>query len=59
VFTGEDYLHTGELGAGSGRHLLVEQPASGAAIDLRLTRPDGTSALSSDVVPRTVLLRLR
>jgi hypothetical protein len=59
VFTGEAYLHTGELGAGSGRHLLVEQPASGAAIDLRLTRPDGTSALSSDVVPRTVLLRLR
>jgi hypothetical protein len=59
VFTGADYVHTGVLGPGSGRHLLVEPPASGAPVDLRLTRPDATSALSSDVVPRTVLLRLR
>ncbi len=58
VFDGDDYAHAGELGAGSGRHLLVDQPA-GAPIDLRLTGPDGESALPSAVVPRTVLLRLR
>jgi hypothetical protein len=59
VFTGGDYVHTGVLGAGSGRHLLVEQPASGTSMDLLLTGPDETSALAADVVPRTVLLRLR
>ncbi len=59
VFTGDDYLRSGVLRAGSGRHLLVEQPASGATLDLQLTDPDGGSALSPDVAPRTAVLRLR
>jgi hypothetical protein len=59
VFTGDDYLRNGVLRAGSGQHLAVEQPASGAALDLILTRPDGSNALSPDVVPRTAVLRLR
>jgi hypothetical protein len=59
VFTGDDYVRTGELLAGSGQHLLVERAASAPALDLLLTGPDATSALSPDVSPRTVLLRLR
>ena len=59
VFTGDDYVRNGVLRAGSGLHLLVEQPAAGAALDLQLTRPDGTNALAPDAVPRTVVLRLR
>jgi hypothetical protein len=52
-------VRNGVLRAGSGLHLLVEQPAAGAALDLRLTRPDGTNALSAGVFPRTAVLRLR
>jgi hypothetical protein len=59
VFAGEDYIRDGVLLAGSGQHLLVEQPASGAAVDLRITSPDATSALVPEVSPRTVVLRLR
>ena len=59
VFAGADYTGSGELLAGSGRHLLVEQPASGAALDLRITGADAASALSSGASPRTLLLRIR
>jgi hypothetical protein len=59
VFAGGDYIRTGELLAGSGRHLLVEQAGSVPDVDLRLTSPDGENALSADASPRTVLLRLR
>jgi hypothetical protein len=59
VFAGDDYLRSGTLRAGSGQHLLVEQPASAAALDLRITSPDPTEALSSDVSPRTIIMRLR
>ena len=58
-YTGDDYLRTGVLRAGSGQHLLVEQPASGATVDLRITDPGATNALTPDVFPRTVILRLR
>jgi hypothetical protein len=58
-YTGDDYVRAGVLRAGSGRHLLVEQPGSGPALDLRITDPVGTDALSRDVVPRTAVLRLR
>jgi hypothetical protein len=58
VFNGAAYLRSGTLRAGSGRHLLVQQPAS-AALDLLLTGPDGADALSPGVVPRVALLRLR
>ncbi len=59
VFTGSDYVRTGVLPAGSGQHLLVEQAASAPALDLLLTGPDAANALSPDVSPRTILLRLR
>jgi hypothetical protein len=59
VFTGDDYFRTGELLAGSGQHLLVEHADSASALDLLLTGPDATTALSPDVSPRTILLRLR
>ncbi len=58
VFSGSEYLQSGALRAGSGHHLLVEQPA-GSSVDLLLTDPDGTSPISSDAGPHTVLLRLR
>ena len=59
LFAGADYVRTGFLRAGSGRHLLVEHAASAPALDLLLTGPDATTALSPAVSPRTVLLRLR
>jgi hypothetical protein len=59
VFAGDDYVRSGTLRAGSGQHLLVGQPVSGAALDLRITSSDPSEALSSDVSPRTVILRLR
>jgi len=59
VFTGDDYVRSGALLAGSGQHLLVEHAASSPALDLLLTSPDATNALSPGVSPRSVLLRLR
>ncbi|HUQ14677.1 MAG TPA: hypothetical protein VM094_01390 [Gemmatimonadales bacterium] len=59
VFTGDDYVRTGVLPAGSGQHLLVEHAASAPALDLLLTGLDAANALSPDVSPRTILLRLR
>jgi len=59
VFTGDDYVRTGLLPAGSGQHLLVEQAVSAPALDLLLTSPDAANALHPDVSPRTILLRLR
>jgi hypothetical protein len=58
-YTGDDYVRAGVLRAGSGQHLLIQQPASAAALDLRITDPDSTNALSPDVFPRTAVLRLR
>jgi hypothetical protein len=58
VFTGDGYLRDGVLRAGSGRHVLIHQAATDA-LDLRLTSPDGAGALSSDVAPRTAVLRVR
>jgi hypothetical protein len=58
LFASADYLRDGMLRAGSGRHLLIEQPAS-AARDVLLTDPDGTAALASAIAPRTAVLRLR
>jgi hypothetical protein len=55
---GIDYTHNGVLRAGSGRHILVVQDPSASAVDLTLTTPTG-SALSSSVVPRIALVRVR
>ncbi|CAN5742214.1 hypothetical protein BH24GEM1_BH24GEM1_29810 [soil metagenome] len=58
VFSGADYLRGGFLRAGSGRHLLVQQPPA-TDVDLLLTRNDGATALDPDVTPRVAVLRLR
>ena len=58
VFDGADYHRTGTLRAGSGQHLTVHQPAA-ESVDLRLTSPDGTTALPAGAVPRAAILRLR
>lgn len=59
LFTGDEYVRTGVLRAGSGRHLRVGHQASAGALDLRLANSDGADALTPDVSPRTVVLRLR
>ncbi len=53
------YRREGILRGGSGRHLLVIQPASGDPVTLRLTRDDGSSALDNDAAPRVALVRIR
>ena len=59
VFTGDDYVRTGVLRAGSGKHLLVQHAASAPALDLVLSGPDPASSLTPTVAPRTIVLRLR
>jgi hypothetical protein len=59
VTSGPGYTHTGVLRAGSGRHVLVTQGSSAAAVDLRLTSPSGTEPVSSTVDPRIGLVRVR
>jgi hypothetical protein len=56
---GPGYTHSGVLRAGSGRHVLVTQPADGAPVDLRLTDPSGSAPVSSTVDPRIGLVRIR
>lgn len=58
VFTGAEYARSGTLRAGSGQHLLVQQPG-GTTLDLRLTRPEGAAALAPDASPNVAVLRLR
>jgi hypothetical protein len=58
-FAGPSYSRAGVLHAGSAQHVVVEQSEPGVISDLLLTRPDGANALPSDVVPRSVVLRLR
>ena len=52
------YRRTGVLRDGSGRHLLVIQAASAAAVDLRLADSTGAS-LSTTAVPRIGVVRIR
>jgi hypothetical protein len=47
------------LFAGSGRHLLVEQSASGPEVGLKLTGTDGSTALSASVAPFVGVVRIR
>jgi hypothetical protein len=47
------------LFAGSGRHLLVEQSASGPEVSLKLTGTDGSTALSASVAPFVGVVRIR
>jgi hypothetical protein len=55
---GVEYVHSGVLRAGSGRHLRVVQPPGAASVDLKLTAPGG-AALPATVAPRIALVRVR
>jgi hypothetical protein len=55
---GSNYTHSGVLRAGSGRHVLVTQPAGAGPVDLQVTSPTGT-VLSSSIKPRVALVRIR
>jgi hypothetical protein len=56
--SGVDYIHSGVLRAGSGRHVRVVQDPGAPAVDLAVTGPDST-ALSATLVPRVALVRVR
>jgi hypothetical protein len=56
--SGVGYTHSGELRAGSGRHIRVVQVPGASGVDLTLTTPTGT-ALSSTLEPRIALVRVR
>jgi hypothetical protein len=58
ITSGVDYIHSGVLRAGSGRHIRVVQAPGAAAVDLSLTAPTG-DALSSTLEPRIALVRVR
>ena len=53
------FNETGTLHAGSGRHLLVDQSASGPEVSLRLTDTDGSTALPASVAPFVGIVRIR
>jgi hypothetical protein len=53
------FNETGTLYAGSGRHLLVDQSASGPEVSLRLTGTDGSTALPASVAPFVGIVRIR
>ena len=55
---GVGYEHTGTLRAGSGRHILVVQPAGAGPVDL-LVEGDAGVALPSTIQPRIALVRIR
>lgn len=57
--SGPGYSRTGSLRAGSGRHVLVTQAAGAAPVDLLLTGPSGTEAVSPTVDARIGLVRIR
>jgi hypothetical protein len=57
--SGPDYSQTGVLRAGSGRHVLVTQLAGAPAVDVLLTGPSGTDAVSPTVDARIGLVRIR
>jgi hypothetical protein len=56
---GASYSRTGVLRAGSGRHVLITRPAGSAEVTFTLTAGDGSSPVSSSVLPRVALARVR
>lgn len=52
------YSRTGELLAGSGRHVLIAQPPSSGEVDFKLTATDGTTTLPATAQPRIGLVRI-
>jgi hypothetical protein len=55
---GSGYERNGVLRGGSGRHLVLTQPAGGAVTELRLASASG-SALQAATVPRLAVARIR
>ena len=52
------YSHTGVLRPGSGRHLLVIQPASSPEVDVQLAAP-GSGGVDATLVPRIAVARVQ
>ncbi|HEV8178027.1 MAG TPA: hypothetical protein VGP44_10100 [Gemmatimonadales bacterium] len=57
--TGNGYSLTGVLRAGSGPHVLVTQAGGAPLVDLLLSAPSGTEAVSPTVDARIGLVRIR
>jgi hypothetical protein len=55
---GDGYERTGVVRGGSGRHLILTQPAGGAVTEVRFAAAGG-DALSAAVVPRLAVARIR
>jgi hypothetical protein len=59
VTTDGNYEATGNLLGGSGKHVLIEQPAGGPGVDFKITAADGSSVLPAGAVARVAILRIR
>jgi hypothetical protein len=59
VTTDGTYDAVGSLPAGSGKHVLIRQPANGDAVDFKITSTDGTTALPASAFARVAVLRIR
>jgi hypothetical protein len=54
-----NYSHSGVLRGGSGKHLLIIQPAGAAEASFLLSAPGGTATVPATVKPRIALVRVR
>jgi hypothetical protein len=57
--TSGGYETAGSLLAGSGKHVLIEQAPNDPALDFKITRSDGTTALPESADVRVAVLRIR
>jgi hypothetical protein len=57
--TSGGYATAGNLLAGSGKHVLIEQAPGDPALDFKITRSDGTTALPASAEARVAVLRIR
>ncbi len=57
--TSGGYETAGSLLAGSGKHVLIEQAPDDPALDFKITRSDGTTALPASAAARVAVLRIR
>jgi hypothetical protein len=57
--TSGGYETAGSLLAGSGKHVLIEQAPGDPALDFKITRSDGTTALPASADARVAVLRIR
>ena len=57
--TSGGYEMAGNLLAGSGKHVLIEQAPGDPALDFKITRSDGTTVLPASAAARVAVLRIR